>query len=388
MVSEFQVKYDEFGPEKILIVQNKKIGLYGFTVIDNTALGKAKGGIRMTPTVSIGEVAALARTMTWKCAMADLPLGGGKSGIVADPRKISPQEKSKIVSEFGKALRVIAPKLYIAAPDMNIGESDIQNFLTGNGNWHSATGKPANVCMKLFGKKGEKCGIPHEFGSTGFGVYHATMVAAKFLKMRIGKMTFAVEGFGNVGTFLTKYLSKEMNFVGVSDSRGAIYNKDCFDYKRMMNIKQKRKTVTAYGKGKKYKDSRKIIEMPVDVLITAAIPNLIRKEDVKKVKAKLIVQGSNIPMSAETERALYRRGIMVIPDFVANAGGVISSYAEHRGYNPKHMFDIVERKIVKNTKRMLREAKRDNIDPRDAAMKIAEARVKRAMAKRENMQRH
>ena len=219
MAAEFQIEYDEFGPEKMLIVHNKKVGLYGFTVIDNTALGKGKGGIRMTPSVTVGEVAKLARTMTWKNAMADLPFGGAKSGIVADDRKISLQQKYDIVREFGKALRPISPKIYVAAPDMNMGEKEIQIFVEGNGNWHSATGKPANVCMKLFGKKGEKCGIPHEFGSTGFGVYHATKVAAKFLKMDLKNATFAVEGFGNVGTFLTQYLSKHAKFVAVSDSK-------------------------------------------------------------------------------------------------------------------------------------------------------------------------
>lgn len=374
--SEFEIKYDEFGPEKIYIVYNKKVGLYGFTVIDNTALGKGKGGIRMTPTVSVGEVASLARTMTWKNSLAGIPFGGAKSGIRVNPKQISLKEKYKIVEEFAKALKPICPSLYVAGPDMNMGEKEMRVFANANGRWRSATGKPANMC------EGKKCGIPHEYGSTGFGVYHACKVAAEFAGLDLSKATFAVEGFGNVGTFVAKFLSREARFVAVSDSKGAIYYKEGFDYSRLMRVKKEKRTVTAYGRGRVFKNSKKIIEMPVDILITAAVPHLIRKEDINKIKAKIIVEGSNIPVTPDVERVLHKKGILVVPDFVANAGGVISSYIEYIGKTPKYMMKVVERKIVKNTKQVLRRAFNENIMPRDAAMKIAVERVKKAMSKR------
>src|SRR3989344_9480268 len=384
MPDEFQVKYDEFGPELIYAVHDAKVGMRGFLVLDNTALGLGKGGIRMTPSVSIGEVSKLARTMTWKNAIAELPFGGAKAGIILDDRKVSAEQKQKVMAAFARALRPICPSRYVAGPDMNTGEQEMKTFAEANGNWHASTGKPANYCMKFMKhEKGEKCGIPHEFGSTGFGVYHATKVAAAFAGLDLAKATFAVEGFGNVGTFLAKYLSKEAKFIAVSDSKGVLYNKEGIDYEKMMHTKEQKGTVTAYGKGEVLSDSKKILDIPADILITAAVPNLILREDVQRIKAKLIVEGSNIPATEEVEKAMTARKILVVPDFVANAGGVISSYAEYKGHNPKHMFELVEGKIVRNTQLILAGAKSAGISPRDAAMKIAIARVRKAMDARE-----
>lgn len=389
MPDEFQIKYDEFGPELIYSVHDAKVGLRGFVVIDNTALGLGKGGIRMTSSVTIGEVSKLARTMTWKNAIADLPFGGAKAGIVLDDRKVSPQKKQEVVAAFARALRSICPSRYVAGPDMNTGEQEMKTFAEANGNWHASTGKPANYCMQFMKhEKGEKCGIPHEFGSTGFGVYHATKVAASHLGMDLKNATFAVEGFGNVGTFLAKYLSKEAKFIAVSDSKGVLYNKEGIDYEKMAQVKEQKGTVTAYGKGQVLPDSKKILDIPADILITAAVPNLILKEDVQRIKAKMIVEGSNIPATEEVEKALTARKILVVPDFVANAGGVISSYAEYKGHNPKHMFELVEKKIVRNTQIVLKESQRAGISPRDAAMKIARERVRKAMDAREKKRKN
>src|SRR3989338_2350506 len=120
------VKFDEFGPEKIVEVYNAKVGMHGFVVIDNTALGPGKGGIRMTPTVSVDEVSRLARAMTWKCAMADLPFGGAKSGIVADPRQLTPEKKKEIVEAFAEALKIVSPSLYVSAPDISMAEEEMR----------------------------------------------------------------------------------------------------------------------------------------------------------------------------------------------------------------------------------------------------------------------
>ncbi|MBM3303972.1 MAG: Glu/Leu/Phe/Val dehydrogenase [Candidatus Aenigmarchaeota archaeon] len=358
------VNFDRFGPEKVLEVHDGKSGMHGFVVIDNRNLGVGKGGIRMTPTVTVDEVARLARAMTWKCALAGLPFGGAKSGIVADDKKISREQKEGIVRAFSRAMKPVCPSLYVAAPDMNMAEEEMRWFAEENGSMKSCTGKPADMG-----------GIPHELGSTGFGVYHAAVVAAEHAGLDIRKVTFAVEGFGNVGIFAAKFLSeKGAKLVGVSDSKGLLHKKDGIDFAELEKVKAEKGSVTKYGSGEVLL-GKDIISLPVDVLITAAIPDLIKKEDTGKVKAGIIVEGSNIPMSAETEELLHRKGVLVVPDFVANAGGVISSYVEYIGGTKEDMFRLVEKKVRENTKEVLERAKKHGMSPRQAAMKIAQERV-------------
>jgi len=376
---DFMVNYDEFGPEKIVEVYDHRTGLHGYTVIDSTALGPAKGGIRMTPSVSIDEVAKLARTMTWKCSLAGLPFGGGKSGIVADAKTLTQEQKLNIMKAFGKALRPVSPKYYIAAPDMNTAEEEMRAFVDGNGSMKSATGKPSNMCVK----PGEKCGIPHEYGSTGFGVFHSTLVALKYAKIRNADFSVAIEGFGNVGSFVAKYLSEAgAKIVAVSDSKGTIYNKDGLKFQELADTKANTGSVINHESGQKLSNDA-LFELDVDVLIPSAIPDVINENNMDRVKAKMIVEAANIPIKPEIEKKLHDKGILVVPDFVANAGGVISSYAEYKGKNPEDMFKLVEKKDKANTKKVLKRVKADKIYPRDAAMGIAVERVRTAMIKRE-----
>ncbi|VVB73968.1 Glutamate dehydrogenase 2 [uncultured archaeon] len=373
------IQYDEFGPEKVIQVSDRKTGMKGILVIDNTAKGPGKGGIRMTPTVTVDEVFRLARVMTWKTAMADLPFGGAKSGIIAPTDVIKDKAKKKeYIQAFSKAIRFVCPKLYIGAPDVNTGEEEMRWFVEANGSWKAATGKPADMCAE----PGKRCGIPHEYGSTGFGVYHSTAVAADYLNLPLKGLTFAVEGFGNVGSFAAKYLTEAgARLVAVSDSRGCIYNKDGIGFNVLEQVKKEKGSVTSYTPGSVLPGPQ-LFELEVDVLIPAALPDSINKSNVEKIKAKIIVEGANIPMTAEMEETLHARGVLVVPDFVANAGGVISSYAEYRGKSPEEMFKLVEKKVRKNTKQTLVLAKKDGIKPREAAVWIAMERVRKAMAKR------
>lgn len=370
---------DEFGPELIYEVYDPKTGLRGVTVVDNTALGPGKGGIRMTPTVDVGEVFRLARTMTWKNSLAGLPFGGAKSGIIADVKNISPEKKRQLIEAFGRALRPICPKMYIAAPDVNTAETEMRWFVEANGRHNSATGKPSNMCVK----PGEKCGIPHEYGSTGYGVSIAAIIAAEHAGIDVKGMTVAIEGFGNVGSFVAKHLEKAgARIVATSDSRGCVYNPKGMSEKDLHDAKEKSGTVTSYKNAEKLPNA-KIFELPVDMLIPAALPDVINKSNVDRVKAKIIVEGANIPMTDDIESMLYKKGVLVVPDFLANAGGVISSYAEYRGKNPTHMFDLVKKKMERNTEIVLKHAEKKGIRPRDAALEIARARVLKAMAKRD-----
>ncbi|MFY9457757.1 MAG: Glu/Leu/Phe/Val dehydrogenase [Candidatus Spechtbacterales bacterium] len=375
-----EIKPDKYGPEYQVEVNDAKTGMRGFLVIDNTALGPGKGGIRMTPNITMEEVFALARTMTWKNALAGLPFGGAKGGIAFDPRGKSKEEKKKIVQAYSRAIKPFAPKYYIAAPDINTGEEEMQWFVEANGNWRSATGKPASLCMLVFGKGGaqEHCGIPHEFGSTGFGVAHATKIAADHAGIDIKGATVAIQGFGNVGEFTAKYLIEMgANVVATSDASGAVYNKNGFGFQDLVSCKREKGTVCRYLQSEKIAHE-KLFELPVDILIPAAIPDAITEKNYKQVKAKIIIEAANVPIPHDIEEKLHARGILVVPDIIANAGGVISSYAEYRGYNPKDMFRMVKNKIVKNTRVILENAAKEKTSPRKAAMKIAEARVVKA----------
>ncbi len=358
------VTFDGFGPEKILEVYHPKTGMRGFVVIYSTALGPAKGGVRMTATVSVDEVARLAEAMTWKNAMAELPFGGGKAGIVGDDKQMSAKEKEEFVRAFAESMKVVSPHLYVSAPDMNMAEEEMRIYADVIGSKKACTGKPKDMG-----------GIPHELGSTGFGVYHATKVACKHYGLDLKKATFAVEGFGNVGWFAAKYLTEAgAKLVAVSDSRGVIYNERGLDFERLAKVKKEKGTVTEYHDGKVL-PSMEIKKVNADILITAAIPDLINTGDVDEMKFKIIIEGSNIPMVYEVEELFHKKGVLVVPDFVANAGGVISSYVEYIGKTEKDMWKMVEEKITKNTKMVLDLAKKKGVSPRECAMDIAKERV-------------
>lgn len=367
------VVFDEFGPEKILEVYSKKDGMHGFVVIDNMSRGPAKGGIRMTPDVTIDEVAKLARAMTWKTAIADIPFGGGKSGIVAS-KETTPKHKDAIISSFSKALKPVCPSLYIAAPDINTAEHEMEVFANANGSFNACTGKPASMCIS----KG-KCGIPHEYGSTGFGAFHSASVAVSHSGMKMKGLRVAIEGFGNVGTFVAKHMSEAgAVIVAVSDSKGTAYNAKGLEYKKLMDVKSRTGSVVNYSPATKL-DSGKLFETGCDVLIPAALPDSINTNNVNRIKAKIIVEAANIPATYEIEKKLHDKGVIVIPDIVANSGGVISSYAEYKGSSIDEMFRLVEGKIRKNTEIILKEASKEKEMPRDSALRIAQDRVKKAM---------
>jgi len=355
---------DEIGPEKTLEVYDPKTGMHGFVVIDNTVLGPGKGGIRMTSNVNKNEVRKLARAMTLKCALAELPFGGAKSGIIADSHQISLDEKKKIVEAFADGIAQISPSIYIGAPDMSMAEKEMEWIAKKIGK-KAVTGKPRNMG-----------GIPHELGSTGFGVYHATHMAADYKKIDLNGANVAIEGFGNVGWFVAKFLDEDgSKIVAVSDSTGIIYNKDGLDFEKLSSIKKSTGSVINYKPGKVL-PCHDIIGLDVDILVPAAIPDLITMPDINKIKAKIIVEGSNIPIKPAVEDKITEKGTLIIPDIIANAGGVISSYIEHKGGTDKEMFKLVEDKITKNVKYILETCRSQNHHhTRKCSYDIAKERV-------------
>src|SRR3989344_4259306 len=294
--------------------------MHGFLVIDNTNLGPGKGGIRMTSSVNMEEVARLARVMTFKTALAGLPFGGAKAGIVADVKNLSAKQKDEIIASFSKAIKQECPSVYVAAPDINTGEHEMEVFAKANGSMKSCTGKPLKMR-----------GLPHELGSTGIGVVQGTLCALEVLNLDIKKIRFAVEGLGNVGLYSAKYLSEAgAKLVGASDSKGFLYDPNGINFNALEKIKNRNGSVLDY-KGGKVLPNKEILNANADLLVTAAIPDLVKESDVKDVKFKVIIEGSNIPMTANVEKMLAKKGIVIVPDFVANAGGVISSYIEYIG---------------------------------------------------------
>jgi len=366
------IEYDEFGPEKVISVYDTKTGIKAIVVIDNTAMGPGKGGIRMTPSVDTEEVARLARTMTWKCALAELPFGGAKAGMLVDSKGIGPNRKKDFVQAFSKAIKVVCPELYVAAPDMYMGEQDMGWFAEANGSMKACTGKPESMG-----------GIPHELGGTGFGVFQAAKMAARTIDIEIEKATFAVEGFGNVGKAAAKYLMEAgAKFVAVSDSRGTIHHRSGLSFEILEDLKQQGRSVINYAQYGGVDTCDRIscdhiLDVEADLLITAAKPDLIKYSDVPRLRFKLIVEGSNLPISFEVENLCHKKGITVVPDFVANAGGVISSYVEYIGGDQKQMFEMIEEKVKKNTRAVLHEARRTHRMPRKCALNLAKRRVKR-----------
>lgn len=367
------IEKDEFGPEYVINIYDPKLKMEGFLVIDNTVLGPGKGGIRMTENVTAEEVFRLARTMTFKNALADLPFGGAKAGIVW--KDGSPELKKKFVQSFARSIASFTPKKYIAAPDVHTGEQEMQWFVEATGNWRSATGKPANLCMQMFGKSGEKCGIPHEYGSTGFGVAKTAQTAGEIIGINIRGAKVAIHGFGNVGTFAYKFLTEiGAKVVALADHDAAVYEENGFNKEAIEKIINNKKTLKDYPYGEGI-PAEKFWEIETDILIPASITNIINNSNKDKIKTKMIVEAGNIPMSEKIEKEFFTKGLMVVPDFLANAGGVISSYAEYRGYNPKKMMETIEKKIVKNAKIILRKSIKENKNPRDVGMEIAINRI-------------
>ena len=275
---------------------------------------------------------------------------------------------------LARGVNGFSPGRYIAGPDMNTGEREMLAYAKEIGNMRAATGKP-----RRYG------GLPHELGSTGFGVAHSAAVAMQVAGIPINGARIAIEGFGNVGSFTARYLSKwGARIVAVSERAGTLYDERGLDVSKLMKEKAKRKTLVRLSKGKcKHFSKEKLFETECDVLVPGARPNAINDKNWRKIKAKVIVEAANIPVPEHIEKRLTeKKGVMIVPDFVANAGGLISSYLEMRDRSPEQMFRVVEHRIRKNTRLVLETALRKDRHPRDVALAIAKERVRKAMRKR------
>ncbi|MHA1166037.1 MAG: Glu/Leu/Phe/Val family dehydrogenase [Alphaproteobacteria bacterium] len=355
---------DDLGPDKIIHFTKPSVGLKGIVVVDNVAAGPAIGGTRMGPDVSVEECFRLARAMTFKNAAAGLPHGGAKAVIFADPA-MPAEEKERTVRAYACAIREITD--YIPGPDMGTDET--------------AMAWVRDEIGRSVGLPREIGGIPlDEIGATGFGLAVAAEVAQDFCDVTLEGARVAIQGFGAVGKHTAKFLTERgALLVGASDSHGATVNPDGIDVDGLIAHKNAGKPVGDYAGGKKLgRDD--IISLPCDIWVPAARPDVLRKDNVDQLDCKMVLQGANIPATLEAEARLHERGILCVPDFIANAGGVICGSVEYHGGTQSGALAAIEEKLRFNTHEVLQAARDEKLKPREAAVRLAEKRVRRAMA--------
>jgi glutamate dehydrogenase (NAD(P)+) len=358
---------DDLGPWKITQVHEPGLDLRAVLVVDNVACGPSIGGLRMAPDVSVTECVRLARAMTLKNAAAGLPHGGGKSVLYGDPR-MPPARKEALVRAFAHALR--NETAYIFGPDMGTDE-------TCMGWVHDEIGRAV-------GRPAVLGGIPlDELGATGWGLRHAAEVAVRYCGgLKLAGARVAVQGFGAVGKHAARFLADQgAILVAASDSEGTIHEPDGLDVAALIALKEAGRSVGASGRGRRL-DRDAVLDVECDIWIPAARPDVVREDNVHRLRTRLVLEGANIPLTEAAETALHDKGVVVVPDFIANAGGVICAAMEYRGATQAAAFDAIQEKIRANTEAVLAAATRGGLAPRRAALELATGRVRQAMRHR------
>ncbi|MBD3639831.1 MAG: Glu/Leu/Phe/Val dehydrogenase [Marinobacter sp.] len=357
---------DDLGPAKVLHIHVPDAGLKAILVVDNVAAGPSIGGVRMAPDVSLTECARLARAMTLKNAMAGLPHGGGKSVIFADSR-MPEVEKQRLIRAFATAIG--SELQYIAGPDMGTNEQCMA--------WvHDEIGRSVGLPRELGG-------IPlDQLGATGWGLAHAVKAALPFCDLDLAGARVAVQGFGSVGYHAARFLAAQgAVIVAASDSRGTIHRPEGLDLGALSRLKTEGKSVAECRDGEAGGPGD-IIDIECDIWIPAARPDVVTEQNADRLQTRLVAEGANIPLTTGAEEVLHERGVLVLPDFVANAGGVICAAMEYHGATQTAAFDAIAEKLTHNTTQVLEAATNEQIPPRIAAVKIAKERVRKAMATR------
>jgi len=298
----------------------------GIRVIHSNILGPAKGGIRFAPDVHLDEVRALAAWMTWKCAVVDIPYGGAKGGVRCNPREMSKGEIERLVRAYTMAMiDVFGPDKDIPAPDMGTGPREMAWLMDEYSKAHGmtipavVTGKP----LVLGGSLGRT-------EATGRGVMVSALAAMQKLKINPFQATCAVQGFGNVGSWAARLLEERgLKVVAISDHTGAFYNEKGINVVEAIAYRDGNNgTLEGFAGGDKMENAGDLLTLKIDVLVPAAVEDVITTANADQIKAKLIVEGANGPTSAKADAILNEKGIMAVPDILANAGGVTVSYFE------------------------------------------------------------
>lgn len=349
----------------------------GYRVQYNITLGPAKGGIRYHPGVTLDEVTALAAWMTWKCAVAQLPFGGGKGGVICDPTRMSRRELEALTRRYvSEIIEAIGPEKDVPAPDVNTNDQvmawimDTYSMHVGHTETAVVTGKP----IELGGSLGRR-------EATGRGVMICTRESARHLGVDITASTVAVQGFGNVGSISAELVaSLGAKIVAVSDWKGGVYNASGLDLARLTEHVRQHKTVAGFDGGDAMTNDQ-LFGLDVDILIPAALENQITMENAPSIRARIVVEGANGPTTPDAHRHLHERGVFVVPDILANSGGVTTSYFEwvqdRHGYfwTEKEVNERLEAKMCEAFNAVLKTSLRHNVDLRTAAYIVAIGRV-------------
>jgi glutamate dehydrogenase (NAD(P)+) len=296
----------------------------GYRVHHNTVLGPTKGGLRYDLDVSLGEVTALAMLMSWKCALMGLPYGGAKGGVRCNPRQLSLREREALTRRYtAEVILLIGPDLDIPAPDLGTDEQtmawvmDTYSMTQGKSVPGVVTGKP----LIVGGSAGRK-------EATGRGIVYVLYQAAKRLGVELRGRKLAIQGFGNVGSVAARLLWRDgVLLCGVSDVRGAIWNPQGIDLRALEAHLAEAHTVTGFP-GAQAITNEELLERPCDVLIPAAVGSQIHAGNAERIRASIVAEGANGPTTPEADHVLRERGVTIIPDILANAGGVVVSYFE------------------------------------------------------------
>ena len=354
---------DDLGPLSVHFFQ-LPAGATGIVVLDNIRLGPAIGGVRLTPTVTADEVARLARAMTIKNAAAGLPHGGGKSGIHVTTA-LSPAARESVIRAFANAIRHLVD--YIPGPDMGTDETAMA--------WiRDEIGRSVGLPSALGG-------IPlDQIGATGYGVAKCAEALDAAKRIELSGARVAVQGFGAVGRYAAVELARlGARIVAVSDITGAVYDPDGLDLDALVDFKQ-------IGPIAEYSDAKPIerdelLTVDCDILVPAAQADAVHEGNVDAVRAHTVLQGANLPVTARAEAILARRGVLSVPDVIANAGGVICAAVEHRGGTKAEAFTEITQRITANTAELLdRITARPDLLPADAAVAMAHTRLDAAQA--------
>ncbi|HKU73184.1 MAG TPA: Glu/Leu/Phe/Val dehydrogenase [Pyrinomonadaceae bacterium] len=349
----------------------------GYRVQHNFARGPAKGGIRYAPDVSLDEVRALAAWMTWKCAVVNVPFGGAKGGIICDPQQMSMGELERMTRRYAaELLDFIGPEKDVPAPDMNTNEQTMA-WIMDTYSMHArhtvtavVTGKP----IDLGGSSGRR-------EATGRGILFVVNEAIKRFKMTPAETRVVVQGSGNVGGIGAELLHKTgYKVVAISDIHGGIYNRNGIDIPKALEYLKTTRSFEGY-EGVEFVNNQELLELECDVLVPAATENQISSHNADRLKCKVLAEGANGPTTAAADEILHQKGIFVVPDILANAGGVTVSYFEwvqdRMGYFwPEDVVnERLQQKMVASFNDLCRYADSHNVDTRTAAYMLAIDRV-------------
>jgi len=355
---------EELGPRLACQLADEDLGLLGYLVIDRTVGGRASGGVRMKHDVTMVEIAHLARTMTLKFAFANVRQGGAKAGLVASPRLPKAEREARLAA-FGRILGpILRSGLYIPGTDLGTSDEDIAIM-------RQAAGLPDDARLVDTG-----C-------YTGRSVLIALAQAAGALGLDLSQSTAAIEGLGKVGVNIARLLDAAgVRIIAVSTLEGALYNPKGLDVRRLIALKEQMgdELVLRYHKAEPI-EKADLLTLAVDFLLPCAGPWTIRRENAAQLRAKAVVPGANIPLTPEAEEMLFRRGILCIPDFVANCGGGLSSYIAWFGLGEGEISSILNAELNSKIKHLLALAEQDGISPRKAAERIAWRNFQRMAAK-------